>query len=258
MRTRARTAARLFAATVLAGLVAGGGGGGAALAQEPPANSVGIRLVDASEDARDDPRAQTYIVDDVHPGDTVTRRVEVTNTTATELPIEVYAGAARRDGDEFVSLDPGTRNPLVRWTAVAPGVLTLAPGAHALATVTITVPEDARLGEHYGVVWAQPPASQDGTVATVNRVGIRIYLSVADVGGGAFPWLLIAVPALAILVGAGAVRAGRARRRGDASGRGVAPDVNVGRRSRGRSRRRRRGRGSRRGRRGTRAPTGSR
>ena len=55
-------------------------------------------------------------------------------------------------------------------------------GAKSLATVTIAVPGDASPGERYGVVWAELPAAipPGGGIAAVNRVGVRIYLSVGQ------------------------------------------------------------------------------
>jgi hypothetical protein len=52
-----------------------------------------------------------------------------------------------------------------------------AKAAHE-ATVTADVPEDASEGERYGVIWASVAWQGDGAVQMVNRVGIRIYLSV--------------------------------------------------------------------------------
>jgi hypothetical protein len=53
-----------------------------------------------------------------------------------------------------------------------------------MATVTIEVPSNAAPGERYGVVWAEARSGQkDGSgVIQVNRVGIRIYLSVGPGG----------------------------------------------------------------------------
>jgi hypothetical protein len=55
-------------------------------------------------------------------------------------------------------------------------------------TVTIAVPSDAAPGERYGVIWAEtrsaPVAAANENVSQVNRVGVRIYLSV---GPGAPP-----------------------------------------------------------------------
>lgn len=216
MHVRGRSVAALGVTVIVGAIGVGVWCGGVAQAA-PPTGSVGIRLVDVPADAADEPAAQAYIVDDVAPGDTITRRVEVSNGTATELPIEVYAGAARMDGNQFVTLEQGERNALVGWTTVAPDNVAVAPGAAERARVTITVPEGTASGEHYGVVWAQPPASDAGGVTTVNRVGVRVYLSVESDGegiaSGAFPWLVIGIPALAILVGAAVTRSSRARRR---------------------------------------------
>jgi len=50
--------------------------------------------------------------------------------------------------------------------------------------MTITVPPTASAGERYAVVWAElPPATPPGGgVAVVNRVGLRVYLSVGPGG----------------------------------------------------------------------------
>jgi hypothetical protein len=61
------------------------------------------------------------------------------------------------------------------------------PGANAFATVTIKVPKRASVGERYAVVWAEvsAPAPKAGGVTLVNRVGVRMYLSIGP--GGAPP-----------------------------------------------------------------------
>ena len=46
------------------------------------AGGIGLRLVDAPATARDDPRAQVYIVDHLAPGTVIHRRIEVSNTHA--------------------------------------------------------------------------------------------------------------------------------------------------------------------------------
>jgi hypothetical protein len=50
--------------------------------------------------------------------------------------------------------------------------------------VTIRVPRRASAGERYGVVWAEvaSPPAPGGAVSVVNRVGIRMYLSVGPGG----------------------------------------------------------------------------
>jgi hypothetical protein len=58
--------------------------------------------------------------------------------------------------------------------------------------VVLQVPSDAKAGERYGAVWAELPPAVGGTgVTQVNRVGIRIYLSVS---GDAEPETRFALP----------------------------------------------------------------
>ena len=57
---------------------------------------VGIRLLDVPTVARDDPRAQQYIVDHLAPGAVVNRRIEVSNTTRDPLSVAIYPAAAHR------------------------------------------------------------------------------------------------------------------------------------------------------------------
>jgi hypothetical protein len=63
----------------------------------------------------------------------------------------------------------------------------LPPGAKAFELLTISVPRDASSGERYAVIWAEvsAPAPAAGGVKLVNRVGIRMYVSVGP--GGAPP-----------------------------------------------------------------------
>ncbi|MCW2599193.1 MAG: hypothetical protein JWM02_1022 [Frankiales bacterium] len=141
---------------------------------------LGIRLLDAPTDRRDDPRARIYIVDHVHGGDVVSRHIAVSNTTAGSMQVETYAAGASVSGGAFVFADGRTGNELSSWTAVTPSPLVVPAGGQADARVTITVPRDATDGERYGVVWAQATSTGAGNVHTVSRVGIRIYLSVGE------------------------------------------------------------------------------
>ena len=53
-----------------------------------------IKLLDAPTSRRDDPRARLYIVDHLNPGQTIHRRVQVTNDSGTPRAIELYPAAA--------------------------------------------------------------------------------------------------------------------------------------------------------------------
>lgn len=146
----------------------------------PGGGQLGIRLVDAPTDRRDDPRARVYVVDHVHQGEVVSRRIEVSNTTRGPLQVQTYAGAASLSGGAFVFGDGRAGNELTSWVAVSPASLTVPAGGTVSGRITITVPRGVPDGERYGVVWAQAASSGDGNVRSVSRVGVRIYLSVGE------------------------------------------------------------------------------
>jgi len=152
--------------------------------QPPQAGSLGLRLVDAPAIARNDPRAQIYIVDHLAPGTVINRQIEVSNTTASTAHIILYPSAASIDKGSFLGASGHTPNDLSTWTSVFPGASDVPAGGRVVSTVTIAVPTDAAPGEQYGVVWAEtrsaPTAS--GGVIQVSRVGIRLYLSIGPGG----------------------------------------------------------------------------
>lgn len=172
---------RLLVALAAVALVASAGPG--AWAQAPsPEPGLGVRLLDAPVDRRDDPRAQNYVVDHVAPGARLTRRVEVINGTGAPVTARTYAGAADIVDGVFTGADDGADGDLVDWTTLERSSLPLIAGQRAAVTVTIAVPRDASPGERYGVIWAELPPAGAGGIGQVNRVGVRIYLSVGPGG----------------------------------------------------------------------------
>jgi hypothetical protein len=145
--------------------------------------SIGIALAEAPSNRADDPRARLYIVDHVAPGTTIARKVRVSNNTNASQAIDTYAGAASVKDGEFRFGDGHARNELTTWTTVDPSTATYTVGEAKLVEVTIAVPKDASEGERYAVVWASVSATPSkGGITSVNRVGIRIYLSVGPGG----------------------------------------------------------------------------
>jgi hypothetical protein len=149
-------------------------------ARAATAGSVGVQLLDVPLTAYDDPRARLYIIDHLHPGTVIHRRIEISNTTASTVHIVTYPAAATISQGAFVGAAAHTPNELSTWTSVLPGASDVPPGEHRTATVSISVPRNAPPGEQYGVVWAEtrsaPPAG--GGITQVSRVGIRLYLSI--------------------------------------------------------------------------------
>lgn len=166
---------------------AGAGPALAAGAPSPVAGSIGIRLLDAPLAARDDPRAQLSIVDQVTPGTVLERRVEVSNGTGSHQQLSLYAAAATIGHGSFLGSAGHTPDDLSTWTSVSPGRPDVPAGGTTTALVRIAVPADAAPGEQYAVVWAETrsPSPPGGGVVQVNRVGIRLYVSVGGTGARA-------------------------------------------------------------------------
>jgi hypothetical protein len=146
---------------------------------------IGIRIVDVPADSSTDPLAFSYIVNQLVPGTTVQRQIEVGNTTRSMRTVAVYSAAASLRKGQFTFAPSHKKNELSGWTSVSQGVLRLQPGTKTLVTVTIRVPKDASSGERYSVIWAEVSTSGAGRVKLANRVGIRMYVSVGP--GGAPP-----------------------------------------------------------------------
>ncbi|MFF5405459.1 peptidase [Streptomyces misionensis] len=161
---------------------------GVPVASHAPAagRTIGIKLLDAPESRRADPRAQAYIVDHVAPGSVIERRVEVTNESSTPMHVDVYAAAAAIAKGAFAFAPGRTPNELTGWTSLDTTGLDLAASGSARVRATIRVPRDAAAGERYGVIWAQTgtPADRTHTVTILGRVGVRMYI---DVGPGGEP-----------------------------------------------------------------------
>ena len=145
---------------------------------------VGIRLLEAPTARENDPRARRSIVDHVKPGDSFTRKFEVSNTTSGQRLVSIYAAGADVVGGAFVPAEGRTQNELSAWISVDTANADLPAGGTAQPTLTVTVPPAATAGERYAVVWAELPPAQPpaGGVAVVNRVGLRVYLSVGPGG----------------------------------------------------------------------------
>ncbi len=151
-----------------------------ALAQTPAPVGLTIRLAEAPSDRADDPRALQYVIDHVAPGAVINRKVEVTNNTGHPTKGRVYGGGATVDGGAFT---PDDKGEVASWITATPGDLDLATGQATIVEAKISVPAKATAGERYGVVWAELPGvtGADG-ITQVNRVGVRVYVSVGDGG----------------------------------------------------------------------------
>jgi hypothetical protein len=79
---------------------------------------VGTRLLDIPAERRNDPRAQTYIIDHLMPGAVIRRHIEVDSTVDAPLLVEVFVGAASISGGGFVGGADRARNELTTWMSL--------------------------------------------------------------------------------------------------------------------------------------------
>ena len=157
--------------------------------KQPTTNpgNIGIRLVPVPGAPATDPLANSYVIDRLAPGTTLVRSVQIDNDTDAAVDVSVYPAAARIVGRNFAFASGHNANDLSNWTAVSSGVLRLAPGAEAVDSLTITVPPTAPSGERYAVLWAGVSSrpTDGGGITLVNRVGVRMYISIGPGGAPA-------------------------------------------------------------------------
>ena len=106
--------------------------------------NIGIQLLEAPVNRRDDPRAHLYIVDHVKPGTTIERRVKVSNDTGERRQFELYPASAE-----------------IKNGASRVAVATQLASSAARPSVTLTVPRAPEV---------EPPGVASGRVAVVGAV----------------------------------------------------------------------------------------
>ena len=183
---------RLIALLVLTAVIVPTGTALAGHAAAAP-DRIGVRLIAVPSVTSAALLGQSYIVGRLAPGARITRQIEITNSTPSTANVSVYAAGATQYRSIF-GLAPGrSPNELSSWTSVSRNVVRMPSRTKTLETVTIAVPRGASSGERYAVVWAEVSAAVTGGVTRVNRVGIRMYLSI---GSGGVPRAQFAIGSL--------------------------------------------------------------
>ena len=154
-------------------------------------SGIGVKLVDPPASSATSPFARTYITGTFQAGSQVKADVEVSNTTTRPQTISIYAAGASMRAGAFSFAAGRVKNELSRWTGVSRSHLRLGPGRATIVTVRVRIPANATRGERYSVMWASVDAPGNTGVTLVNRVGVRMYLSV---GGAAAPRYTISTP----------------------------------------------------------------
>lgn len=116
------------------------------------------------------------------PGDVLQDAVVVTNHAREPLTLSLYAADGFTTSTGLLDVLPADRpsRDLGTWTRLRDTTLTLAPGASATVPFTITIPADARPGDHTGaVVTSLRTATTDRQISLDRRLASRIHVRVA-------------------------------------------------------------------------------
>lgn len=174
-------ARRVLAITGLAGICLLPAGH--ALAGTKPASrgDIGVKLDTVPASERNNPIDQAYIVRWMRRGTVARAVISVLNDTPATQHIQVYPAAAQMSGLVFEFASGTTANELTTWTRLSQHLLVMKPFTEAPVEVAITVPRDASPGRNVAVIWAQL-SSGHGQITMVNRVGIRMYITIGRGG----------------------------------------------------------------------------
>ncbi|MCJ1708793.1 DUF916 domain-containing protein [Microbacterium sp. VKM Ac-2923] len=119
---------------------------------------------------------------DVEPGTVLADTMIVVNTGTEPLPLAVYAADAftASSGEIDVLVDGTPSQGAGTWVRVDTGGLQLAPGQSADVPFTVSVPADARPGDHTaGIVTSLTTTDASSSLSVDRRLGTRINLRVA-------------------------------------------------------------------------------
>lgn len=121
-----------------------------------------------------------------NPGDTLTNTLRVFNPSGLELTVQMTVedfAVAGEAGQVLVEPVETESYSLARWVTVSPDIFTLLADGRQTVEFTITVPESAEPGGHYGTVLASLTAAAGGGgltgAAVAQKVGSLVLLSVS-------------------------------------------------------------------------------
>ncbi|MET0672096.1 MAG: DUF916 domain-containing protein, partial [Microbacterium pygmaeum] len=119
---------------------------------------------------------------DADPGAVISDTMLVVNTGTVALPLSVYAADAfTAPSGEIDVLVDGTPNvDSGTWVSLSPSSVDLAPGQQAEIAFTISVPADARPGDHSaGIVTSLVSSDASQSLSVDRRLGTRVNVRVA-------------------------------------------------------------------------------
>lgn len=186
------SALALAAGLALSSLVSGGGAAAAvaapASAAAPasvlsaiPAADAGPSWSVAPAPAADGSRRANFDYQ-ADPGATLEDAFTVRNNGATPLTLNVYAADAFTTREGNIDLFPAGKKSVDSgtWVALASSRVTVDPGKQTVIPFTVTVPKDARPGDHpTGIVTSLRSQDSGATVQVDRRLGARMQIRVS-------------------------------------------------------------------------------
>ncbi len=132
-----------------------------------------------------DPRSRSWFIYSLPAGITKQDSVTVVNNEKQPLTLKVYAVDSTKDnnGNFALRLENEKKTDIGAWVKISSSEVTLNPGEHKNIPFTISVPGNAKIGDHSGgIVFQLAPQKSTNTkgmaINVVSRVGVRIYETV--------------------------------------------------------------------------------
>lgn len=116
----------------------------------------------------------------LNPGQTYSDTMTAVNQSPGVMNLSLYASPYFVSGEQykpiFSDVDPAVRADT--WVKVSPRMVSLAAQGVVTADYTVTVPNNARPGGYYAVVFAQAAGAATGSVGVSERAGEILYITV--------------------------------------------------------------------------------
>jgi hypothetical protein len=124
---------------------------------------------------------KSWFLENIKPGEKVTRSADVINSTTEQKTIMISAKDALQTGEGSYGFIPtnAKNTGAGSWITVSTDKVTLDSGRMTPVKFDISVPSDAKPGEYSAVIAVQTaPAETGAAIKFTSRVGARIYITV--------------------------------------------------------------------------------
>lgn len=121
-----------------------------------------------------------WIIRDANPGQTIKDSVTLENLSDKTQTIKVEYFEATEQDENFIPADNQEYNDIGKWTDLEKTVYTLAPHEKIKIPVEFKVPENTKLKQYTGAVYAVEEFLNPQNIKVAVRIGVRTYINVTD------------------------------------------------------------------------------